>query len=152
MILLVRHARAGSRHTWDGDDVARPLTKPGRRQAEALVPLLEPYPLARIVSSPYRRCVQTVRPLAAARRLEVAESPVLAEGAPVAEVLRLAAEVAPGGAALCSHGDVMAEVLAHLVETRVLNSSEVAFEKGSTWLLDLEGGRVQRAVYLPAPA
>ena len=33
MILLVRHAKAGSRSQWDGDDDERPLSSSGREQA-----------------------------------------------------------------------------------------------------------------------
>src|SRR5439155_1800023 len=71
MLALVRHADAGSRHDWDGDDAERPLTRRGRRQASRLVELLAPYPVSRIVSSRAARCVQTVEPLAAARRLSI---------------------------------------------------------------------------------
>ena len=37
-ILLVRHARAGSRKDWDGPDEKRPLSKKGRRQADGRSP------------------------------------------------------------------------------------------------------------------
>ena len=59
-VLLVRHAKAGSRKDWSGDDRLRPLSKAGHRQAEALVPLLVGYPITRVLSSPFVRCVQTV--------------------------------------------------------------------------------------------
>ena len=36
-LLVVRHARAGSRRHWDGPDETRPLSGRGRRQAKALV-------------------------------------------------------------------------------------------------------------------
>ena len=70
-LLLIRHARAGERAEWTGDDRRRPLDKRGWRQAEHLVELLAPYDVDRIVSSPYDRCVQTVEPLARARELPV---------------------------------------------------------------------------------
>ena len=35
-IYLVRHAKAGSRTRWDGDDVERPLNGEGQRQATSL--------------------------------------------------------------------------------------------------------------------
>lgn len=71
MILLVRHASAGEREEWEGDDRLRPLDKRGRRQADELVGLLSGYELDRIVSSPAIRCVQTVEPLAQARGLDI---------------------------------------------------------------------------------
>jgi 8-oxo-dGTP diphosphatase len=63
-IYVIRHARARERDRWPGDDRSRPLTKEGRRKAEALAALLRGAPIARIVCSPYRRCVETVAPLA----------------------------------------------------------------------------------------
>ncbi len=39
-VLLVRHAKAGKREDWAGDDDLRPLSDAGIRQAEALRPLL----------------------------------------------------------------------------------------------------------------
>ena len=36
-VVLVRHARAGHRESYDGDGRTRPLDAKGRRQAEALV-------------------------------------------------------------------------------------------------------------------
>jgi 8-oxo-dGTP diphosphatase len=71
VILLVRHASAGDRVVWEGDDRLRPLDERGRRQATELVELLAPYELDRILSSPAIRCVQTVEPLALARGLSI---------------------------------------------------------------------------------
>ena len=68
---VVRHAKAGSRERWNGDDRKRPLTKKGIKQAQDLVDVLAPYPVASIFSSPYLRCVQSVQPLAKALRLKV---------------------------------------------------------------------------------
>jgi phosphohistidine phosphatase SixA len=71
VILLIRHAWAGHRTDWEGDERPRPLDERGRRQAAALVDLLADYDVDRILSSPAARCVQTVEPLAAARGLDV---------------------------------------------------------------------------------
>jgi len=60
---LVRHAKAGSRSAWSGPDDLRPLTKTGRRQADALGDLLAERRVTRVVSSPSVRCRQTVEPL-----------------------------------------------------------------------------------------
>ena len=71
MILLVRHASAGDRYEWEGDDRLRPLDERGRRQADELVELLEQYEVTRLLSSPSLRCVQTVEPFAEARGLGI---------------------------------------------------------------------------------
>jgi 2,3-bisphosphoglycerate-dependent phosphoglycerate mutase len=54
-VVLVRHARSVPPEPGGPDDYRRPLTPAGRRQAEALVPVLAtPRPVL-IASSPYRR-------------------------------------------------------------------------------------------------
>ena len=69
IVYLVRHARAGKRGEWEGDDRLRPLDERGVRQAQGLVEQLSGRELRRILSSPYVRCVQSVEPLAEARGL-----------------------------------------------------------------------------------
>lgn len=110
-LILVRHARAGKRELWTGDDRLRPLDEMGRRQADGLPAVLQGYEIERILSSPYHRCVQTVEPLAAERHLDLEERTALAEGAPRSEVRSLLAELDGLGAVLCTHGDVVQELL-----------------------------------------
>jgi phosphohistidine phosphatase SixA len=107
--VLVRHASAGDRDDWDGEDRLRPLDARGRRQAAELVELLLPLEVRRVVSSPYVRCVETVEPLAAALGLQVEEDDRLGEGAG-----RTAVElVGEDGILCCTHGDVVELVLGY---------------------------------------
>ena len=62
-VVLLRHASAGHRERWEGDDRLRPLDKKGRRQADALCAILRERGISRVLSSPYVRCTQTVAPL-----------------------------------------------------------------------------------------
>ena len=110
-VVLVRHASAGDRKDWPGDDAERPLDKKGRRQAQALIQELAEYEFGRIVSSPAVRCVQTVEPLAERLGLEVEQRDELMEGARREETLALVDEVRSSGAVLCTHGDVVEELL-----------------------------------------
>ena len=144
-IILLRHAKAGDRDEWSGDDALRPLSKPGRRQAEAMVETLKAFRLTRILSSPSVRCVETVAPLAAARGLKVEESDVLAEGAGSKDALILIREL-EDDAVLCTHGDV----LMHLIRT--LTKRYWDTPKGGGWLLEVgdSGPRVIRAVPPPS--
>jgi 8-oxo-dGTP diphosphatase len=137
-IFVVRHAKAGSRHDWDGDDIERPLTKAGRRQSEEISRHLADQVITGVWSSPAARCVQTVEPLARAHGLDVVREPRLAEGAALDEVLALLTEV-PDGAVLCSHGDVIPELLDGLVRrgTHVVGPPE--WRKASVWMLDPPG-------------
>jgi 8-oxo-dGTP diphosphatase len=150
-VYLVRHAKAGSRRNWSGKDAQRPLSKPGHRQADQLVSLLAAAELTRIVSSPYVRCVQTVEPLAAACGLTVDLTDALAEGATVAEAAALLDKLAREQAVLCSHGDVIGDLLMHLADCGI-RIGDFRLEKGSVWVLDTDDGRVTRARYLPPPS
>lgn len=107
--ILVRHASAGDREEWDGDDRLRPLDARGRRQATGLVELLRPREVRRIVSSPYLRCVQTVEPLASALGLPVEQDRRLAEGMGRAAFGLLGED----GVVCCTHGDVVGDMLGH---------------------------------------
>lgn len=148
---LVRHAKAGSRSEWRKGDHFRPLSDEGKRQAEGLVSMLDGSPLERLISSPHVRCVQTLQPLAAARGLTVEESEDLAEGAGPARALAFLAEVSGKPAALCSHGDVIGEVLLHLSAEGLELPSPPPLRKGSTWVLETEGDGFVGARYLPPP-
>jgi broad specificity phosphatase PhoE len=58
-IYLVRHA-----HSDWADNDERPLSASGRKSAEHLASVLSAQPIAEIYSSPYRRSIETVTPLA----------------------------------------------------------------------------------------
>ncbi|HUR23801.1 MAG TPA: phosphoglycerate mutase family protein [Acidimicrobiales bacterium] len=134
-VLLVRHAKAGDRDKWEAPDDLRPLTTKGEVQAQALVDLLAGYDIDRVLSSPYLRCTQTVAPLAAARGLAVEPCDDLAEGegrAGTGLARSLLSE--PACTVLCSHGDVVEEVLDALSVAR-----EQFTRKGATWVLDEAG-------------
>jgi 8-oxo-dGTP diphosphatase len=109
-VLLLRHARAGERAAWTGDDTLRPLDDRGLRQALALRDLAQ-RAIGRIVSSPYRRCVETVEPLADALGIPIELDDRLAEGASPQLALALLAELDCGLA--CTHGDVIEAVLGY---------------------------------------
>jgi phosphohistidine phosphatase SixA len=65
-LILVRHASAGRKGNWPGDDESRPLDAQGVADAQALARLLACFALtARVISSPSRRCTETMRPYAA---------------------------------------------------------------------------------------
>lgn len=148
-VFVIRHAKAESRSRWDGDDRDRPLTDKGRAQARALVGLLERSEITRVISSPYRRCIETVAPLAERLGVTLEADETLAEGQDWADALRIV-ESATAPVALCSHGDV----IGHLIDRLVLRGVPVdddRLEKGSTWVLQIEAGDVTKARYLGPP-
>lgn len=155
-VLLVRHARAGRRDRWRGDDRLRPLTKRGRVQAHALVELLAPWPEATLLSSPWVRCVQTVEPLAQARRVDVKIEDALGEGmGPKAWELLTGLVDGDGDdhrgvralAVLCTHGDVIEEIHGRLAATGCRLDGPPHAAKGSVWVIE----DLTLARYLPPP-
>lgn len=148
-LYLVRHAHAGSRHKWDGPDELRPLSRKGRGRAEEIGELLAGCGVERVLSSPLVRCVQSVEPLAARIGTEVERSDPLREGASLAESIGLVEELAAAGttAVLCSHGDVIPEVLTALARRGARLDRDGALPKGSIWVLDVAGGVVTDARY-----
>jgi 8-oxo-dGTP pyrophosphatase MutT (NUDIX family)/phosphohistidine phosphatase SixA len=64
-LILLRHASAGEKANWPGDDLSRPLDARGRADAHRLAALLAFFaPQGRVLSSPAVRCTETVRPYA----------------------------------------------------------------------------------------
>ena len=94
----------------------------------------------RIYSSPYVRCRETVEPLARRLGIAIEDRDELAEGAGKGSALALAREIGRKTAVLCTHGDVVVDLL-----------SEES-EKGSTWVLEISDDRVTRRAYLPPRA
>jgi len=150
----VRHARAGSRKYWKRPDIERPVSKKGQRQAEGLVDMLAGYPIKRIFSSPYVRCVQTVEPLAEKLKKQVEQLLELTEGAPAEEVINVLRQSADSTDIWCTHGDIVALVLDAIVEQDgvKLKKSDKKYPKGSFWELEQDKkGRVTKATYFPPP-
>lgn len=150
-VFVVRHAKAGSRSRWSGPDEDRPLSGPGQRQADGLAGLLADRGVTRIVSSPFVRCRQTVEPLGQRLHVDVEPSESLAEGASLTEALRLVEKMSDQGAVLCTHGDVLEELLGHFRRAGVVNG-DARLEKGSTWVLSFHDGVATGAEYLAPPA
>jgi 8-oxo-(d)GTP phosphatase len=140
LILLVRHASAGHRRKWTGDDRLRPLDARGRRQAEGLAGLLRGHRPGRVLSSPYVRCRQTVEPLARVLGLAVEDRGELEEGASAEDVRNLVTKLADDGVVLCTHGDVIEQILGD------------GAPKGSTWIIRPDGSKLRRVEYLPPPS
>ena len=146
-VLLIRHAHAG--HRGDLHDERRPLSEKGRRQAAAIAERYADVGLRRTVTSPYVRCVETMVPLAAGAGTEVEEITELGEGhGPVAALALV--EHATEPIALCSHGDVIGEVLT-LLDRRGVPLDAAALQKGSTWRLTVFDGAVVAGHYDPPP-
>jgi broad specificity phosphatase PhoE len=96
------------------------------------------YPIARIVSSPSVRCLQTVEPADA-----------LAVDADPAALAALLLNPVAHEAVLCSHGELIGAVLIRLVRPDLADAGQLTWPKGSAWVLEVDAGQVRQAHYLP---
>ena len=69
-LIIVRHAKAKPRSSWTRAEGDRPLAATGLRQAQAVSRLLGAWLPDRVISSPWVRCVQTVRPYVKTRTVK----------------------------------------------------------------------------------
>lgn len=164
VVLLVRHAKAGSRYRWAGDDDLRPLSGAGREQAARLADLLPLFRPERLRAAPPVRCVDTFGPTAAHLGLEVAIEPLLGEDGywadPAAGLARLRELAAEGGVtAVCSQGGVIPDVVGELASAggpggaRALgiDPDDVPSKKGSVWVLGFRDGGLVTADHFATP-
>jgi 8-oxo-dGTP diphosphatase len=131
-LLLIRHASAGDRDDWVGDDRPRPLDARGRKQASRLPELLGDYEITRVLSSPAVRCLQTVEPLARSRGLDIEVREELGEEQQSEAGAELVRALIGEQAALCVHGGLSDAV------------AGVSQKKGEVLVLDDEGELVER--------
>lgn len=98
--------------------------------------VLDGYPVARIVSSPLVRCVQTVEPLAAAHGLQIEARPEISEGAAESDWRPLLSELAGTDAVASVHGDLTLALFGR------------KGKKGAVWVVD-ESLRPVRVLLVP---
>ena len=149
-LYLVRHAKAGSRSAWVGDDMLRPLSTNGWRQAKTIAKRLHKADPAELHTSPYVRCRQTLEPLAALTDLDIVDQDCLTEGEPFEPVLDLLSQVADG-AVLCSHGDIVPETIAALQRRGCEILTEPDWRTGTIWTIErgADGDFVSASVWGP---
>ena len=146
---LVRHAHAGERKKWAGNDALRPLDPVGQAQAERLAELLVLLHPERLVTAGPLRCKQTLEPLAAV----LGEMPIVIDGAfaeppdardaPAKAKLgaqRLLELRGDGVPVICSQGKVMPAMLAALADET--DTEPFKTPKGGGWVLTWSGDRL----------
>jgi len=153
-LYLVRHAHAGSRRAWEGDQDDRPLSDRGIAQAGFLAAQLADQPVAAVWSSPAVRCIQTVEGIAAAAGVGVGVEGFLLEGSDAGKaVLRLVEETTrlDGSLVACSHGDLIPRAVGLLTTDGMRidgDEGPAMCKKGSMWAIEVEGGRAVTARYI----
>ena len=155
-LLVVRHAKAGSRSQWSGNDDLRPLDQSGRAQAEMLVPMLRAFGVTRLYSAPRVRCEQTLAPLADELGVGIAVEPALSDEAyladPASAVARLAA-IAPGDgvAVVSSQGTAIPGMIRDLAGPTDIDVGDASTKKAGVWALGFDWAGPTYADYYPSP-
>ncbi|MCS7480194.1 NUDIX domain-containing protein [Umezawaea endophytica] len=139
-VLLVRHAKAGKRENWPGDDDLRPLSSAGWRQAEAVRSLLPLFAPGRVYAAPRVRCVQTVQGVADDLRTSVRREVRLSEEGywpdPDAGLVRFLEITGDEGVpVVSSQGGVIPDLVTKLADIGGLRVGDVPCKKGSVWVL-----------------
>lgn len=156
VLLLLRHAKAGSRSEWRGDDDLRPLDKSGRTQAEMLAPMLRAFGVRRLHSAPRVRCEQTLSPLADELGVGVEIEPDLSDEAyleaPTVARRRVVELVAGAGvAAVCSQGTAIPGIVTDLAAEAGIDIGSSSTKKAGTWALGFDGPTLVYADYYASP-
>jgi 8-oxo-(d)GTP phosphatase len=143
--ILLRHASAGRKNSWPGDDRRRPLDERGRAEARALAGLLACFAPRRVISSATERCLATVRPYAeqAGLAIEAERAFTVGNGQGGAARARMAELIArPSPMVICGHREnlpvLLGEALADLDDHEP--ADEWSPPKGGFWVLHIAGG------------
>lgn len=154
VVALVRHARAGRRRDWHGDDNLRPLDDTGIRQALYLGGLLRCFGPRRVVSAEPVRCMQTVEPLGAMLGLPVEVDPLFSDehyvrsSAPTIDAVHALLAKPGGSTVICSQG----VTIPSLIEVLSPGVRHADTPKGAVWVLSAVDGDVIAADYYePSP-
>jgi 8-oxo-(d)GTP phosphatase len=144
-LIVVRHASAGSKKQWPGDDLERPLDTGGAADAQALAALLAcfaPGP-TRVLSSPALRCVDTIRPYAALAAAGVEVTDALSQttrpdvrGHLIRDLVASAKPVV-----VCGHRENVASIV--IEACRALDApdpGDLSLPKGGFWVLNVGAG------------
>ncbi len=144
--VLVRHASAGDRRTWEGDDDLRPLDAKGKKQAQALVDVLTGFGIKRVISADPVRCTQTVEPFAEAAGLDLRVTKAFGEvgyadnpDATLDMWLELVSSGVP--TVVCSQGGAIPDLMERcFYEQGWRPSRDTHTKKGAYWVLTFEQG------------
>jgi 8-oxo-(d)GTP phosphatase len=150
-LYLIRHTTAGDRSRWKGRDEDRSLTKKGWREADAVAGSLADAGIERIVSSPYERCVQSVKPLSKLIKAPIEISPLLAEEPDLDAAYAFVDSLVGTDTVISTHGDVIPALINRMMWAGLSLESRFYCSKGSIWVVEVDGGKFTTARYIPPP-
>ena len=155
-VMIVRHATAGSKARYKGDDRKRPLDKHGRAQAESLAGQLLSFGAGELYAADRTRCRQTLDPLAEELGTVIRNEPELTEEAYAdnrkiarQRILEIAAtSVNP---VICTQGKVIPDLVEWWCARDGVRPDKSRNRKGSTWVMSLYQGRLIAADHIGSP-
>ncbi|KUH85267.1 MULTISPECIES: NUDIX hydrolase [unclassified Mycobacterium] len=155
-VLIVRHATAGSKSRFKGDDRKRPLDKNGRAQAESLVGVLLAFGADHLYAADRVRCVSTLEPLADELGATIHSDDLLTEEAYAEDrkaARRRFLEIADtaGTPVICTQGKVIPDLVEWWCERDGVRPDKSRNRKGSTWVMSLYDGRLVAADHIGSP-
>lgn len=142
-MVILRHARAVKRSAWKDGEETRPLTKVGQRHARGIMPVLSAYGVVGLVSSPWERCVATVRPYADVTgidpdlRAELTEAAHAKKPKPVRKLIEAQLVERSAPVAVCTHRPVLPSVIEQIAE-HAPNSVRKELPDGDPWMKTAE--------------
>ena len=146
VFILVRHALAGEKRAWQGPDRERPLSPVGRQQALGLAKNPTLRRGARLLSSPYLRCVQTLEPMAQRMGVTIGTSDLLGPEGEVSELDAMLMGPASEGLVVCTHGETLTSLLRRWyrrssvsLPLKPTQLRKGATEKGGAWVVADDG-------------
>ncbi|MGV0785615.1 bifunctional NUDIX hydrolase/histidine phosphatase family protein [Mycolicibacterium sp. XJ2] len=155
-VLIVRHATAGSKSRFKGDDRKRPLDEHGRAQAESLVGMLLAFGADRLFAADRVRCVSTLEPLAEELGTSIQSDGLLTEEAyadnrKAARQRFLEIAGTAGTPVICTQGKVIPDLVEWWCERDGVRPDKSRNRKGSTWVMSLHNGRLIAADHMGSP-
>ncbi|QBI52347.1 NUDIX hydrolase [Streptomonospora litoralis] len=154
-LILLRHASAGDKNSWDDDDLLRPLDSVGRGDAGELSRVLTALGTPRVVSSAAARCTETMLSYAVANGAEMrteraftartsgSDTVFDTEGAHAA-FARLIDEGLP--TVVCTHGELVPGLMREALDRLDAPvSQQLSLRKGTFWVLHLSSADRQLA-------
>lgn len=155
-VMIVRHATAGTKARYKGDDRKRPLDKHGRAQAESLVGQLLSFGACELYAADRTRCRQTLDPLAEELGTVIRDEPDLTEEAyadnrKVARQRVLEIAATSPNPVICTQGKVIPDLIDWWCARDGVRPDKSRNRKGSTWVMSLCDGRLTAADHIGSP-
>lgn len=115
-LIVLRHAKATPRASWDRGEATRPLLPIGRVQAAALTNILGAYGPKTVLTSRWKRCRETVAPFIEHHRVRLVKRTLLSERGEKLSPRRARKLVEKfakrnGGLVICSHRPALPTIL-----------------------------------------